>query len=172
LNKLPKKHLATYQARELEGELETIAKGGEDDEVQDADQALTDGQLEEELKTAEKGGKHDKVQDADQAPLDLLFGILRDWTYIAAGAPGPWTRHPETPLGKLVSDRCERPDPNKPVSNLLGSPRPAAEVWVAPGSSGCLPTLTIFENSHCIDPFAPCHHRDLPGESQVAGCNR
>lgn len=165
---LLKKQLAAYQT-ELEGDLETVEKDGDDDKVQDADQALTDGQLKEELKNVEKGGDHDKVQDADQASIDLLFGILRDWTYIAAGAPGPWTRHPETPLGKLVSDQYERIGPVRPMPDQFERSQPDAGVFVSPGSSECLPTLTIIENRYRSDPR---RYRDRPGESQVVEYSR
>ena len=151
---------------EIADEKETKSKNEDSHNLLKKQLAAYQAELEGDLETVEKD---DKVQDADQASIDLLFGILRDWTYIAAGAPGPWTRHPETPLGKLVSDQYERIGPVRPMPNQVERSQPAAGVFVSPGSSECLPTLTIIENRHRSDPR---RYRDRPGESQVVEYSR
>ncbi|MCJ1479116.1 hypothetical protein MMC13_007800 [Lambiella insularis] len=41
--------------------------------------------------------------DIEQISIDILFGILRDWTFKSAGHPGPWTDHASNPLEKVLS---------------------------------------------------------------------
>ena len=43
--------------------------------------------------------------DVDQIRIDIVYGILRDWTCIAAGLRGPWTESSEHPLTNVLDGR-------------------------------------------------------------------
>ena len=74
------------------------SKGFKKTQEERMDEDLT-GEVGEINKTKQDG--EDTEEGRNQALRDLLFGILRDWTYIAAGRPGPWTRPSRKSLNKL-----------------------------------------------------------------------
>lgn len=82
--------------------------------------AILAGYLGEGLEKIEQGGEDVEEEGINQSQKDLLFGILRDWACLAAGLPAPWTWHPQTSLGKLLSRKVEKTRKG-PVSSFARS---------------------------------------------------
>lgn len=66
--------------------------------------ALLDQDVDLDRDDSSESGSLLSEPDEEQIAIDILFGILRDWTFIAAGLPGPWTDLAHNSLEKVLSD--------------------------------------------------------------------
>ncbi|MCJ1247095.1 hypothetical protein MMC30_004306 [Trapelia coarctata] len=113
------------------------------------------GELDEELNKTEQGGEDVEEEGTDQALNDLLFGILRDWSYIAAGHPGPWTKHN---LGQLVF----REEPEKTRYFPGSTPEPIPRSHRQAGPPRRFPTTPSANTLFTVRPPRLATRLDLP----------
>ena len=69
------------------------------------DQEWSDSEQEAGPSTPRRSwGDDPSLKSARQLTIDIVAGIVRDWTYISAGLPGPWTGDAGNPLRKQLDD--------------------------------------------------------------------